>query len=769
MASPNTPRVTRQFIACPIIGVPKELSGLSLPTYEDMLLCCLDEKYKRSLLFSPNNKRELGFLAIANSVGTQIIEIYNKATIPTVTHTRVVQMIQSYYNSYIALKKSYNRDCEKDVYKKKIKVFVHNAKTKLFDIAACKCNITLSCTCGTVCKGSCPLSVACQCEKVKKIPDIELKFMHDQRTTRMMAIGSLDVQETSKLRKREERREQLLSQESPITFDPSIPGTSKSAISGCSYEKDNSQKTLSDADCDVGFLLPSSTAQMRSKLTTTSLLSDRFGVSDRATAAIATGVLHDLGMISDENMAKVIDRNKIRREKEKIRKAITEEDNQMKEVNAIYFDGRKDKTIAQENIGSKMYRRTIKEEHVSMIGEPGGKYIGHVTPKKGTGNEIADSIYEYLESKGFDMSAVEAIGCDGTATNTGWRNGVVHNIELKCRRPLQWFICLLHFNELPYRHLFEHLDGTTTGPASFSGPIGKRLPGCEKLPVVDFEPIQLEEVIDITESNLSKDQQYLLDIVRAVNTGICNPDLAAKDPGPISHSRWLTCANRVLRLYVSQSSPTFELKTLANYIVKTYAPVWFDIKKNWTVKDGPKHILKVVKTTRYLPDNIKKIIDPVIQRNAFFCHPENMMLAMIMDKSPSIRELGYRRILKSRNEPSAEGYVRDFIMPSINFSANDYTELIDWSVCKLTPPPLLSRMPTEHIASLLKDKALPEFNYLKFPCHTQAVERCVKLVTESAEKVCGHENRDGYIRATLKSRQLMPTFNFKSQFKGASV
>lgn len=89
-----------------------------------------------------------------------------------------------------------------------------------------------------------------------------------------------------------------------------------------------------------------------------------------------------------------------------------------------------------------MYRRTIKEEHISVISEPGGKYIGNVTPKKGTASEIADSTYEHLEQKEFDMSAVMAIGCDGTVTNTEWKRGVVHNIEVKCRRPLQWFICL---------------------------------------------------------------------------------------------------------------------------------------------------------------------------------------------------------------------------------------------------------------------------------------------------------------------------------------
>lgn len=174
-------------------------------------------------------------------------------------------------------------------------------------------------------------------------------------------------------------------------------------------------------------------------------------------------------------------------------------------------------------------------------------------------------------------------------------HGVIKKIEVLCQRPLQWFICLLHFNELPYRHLFENLDGITTGPASFSGPIGKKLIGCEKNPVVEYEPIQSKSSIDITKANLSKDQQYLLDIVKAINSGICDNDLAVKDPGPLSHSRWLTCANRVLRLYISQSNPSSEIKTLASFIVKTYAPVWFDIKKYNTVKDGPKHILKVIK------------------------------------------------------------------------------------------------------------------------------------------------------------------------------
>lgn len=201
--------------------------------------------------------------------------------------------------------------------------------------------------------------------------------------------------------------------------------------------------------------------------------------------------------------------------------------------------------------------------------------------------------------------------------------------------------------------------------------------------------------------------------------------------------------------------------------MKTYPPVWFAIKRYHTVKYGPKHILQVIQSTRQLPDNIKEVIDPVIQRNGFFCHPENMMLAMIVDDIEHIRELGYRRILKARNQPLVpRENLRTFKLPSINFEAQDYTELVDWTKCKLTPPPMLAKITTEHIATLLEDKALPEFEYLKFPCHTQSVERCIKLVTEAAGKVCGHENHDGFIRTTLKSRALMQKFDTKLQFKG---
>lgn len=51
-----------------------------------------------------------------------------------------------------------------------------------------------------------------------------------------------------------------------------------------------------------------------------------------------------------------------------------------------------------------------------------------------------------------------------------------------------------------------------------------------------------------------------------------------------------------------------------------------------------------------------------------------------------------------------------------------------------------------------------------FPCHSQAVERHIKLVTEASVSVCGEKPRDGFIRCRLKSRCEIPKFETKSQF-----
>jgi hypothetical protein len=83
--------------------------------------------------------------------------------------------------------------------------------------------------------------------------------------------------------------------------------------------------------------------------------------------------------------------------------------------------------------------------------------------------------------------------------------------------------------------------------------------------------------------------------------------------------------------------------------------------------------------SRYLSPKHKKIVDPVFHRNAYFAHPENLLLAMMTDHRPHIRELGLRRVMKARaaaEDPS--GQIRRFKVPAkLNFDAVEYFDMID--------------------------------------------------------------------------------------------
>ncbi|GBN01816.1 hypothetical protein AVEN_268363-1 [Araneus ventricosus] len=125
---------------------------------------------------------------------------------------------------------------------------------------------------------------------------------------------------------------------------------------------------------------------------------------------------------------------------------------------------------------------------------------------------------------------------------------------------------------------------------------------------------------------------------------------------------------------------------------------------------------------------------------------------MLVDEREHIQELGFRTILKARQIVPKKKTLRNFVPPKINFQASDYIEIINWKSCVVYPPPMLRDLSEDDIKSLINSDTTPIIEIQKFPYHTQAVERCIKLVTEASNKVCGYDARDGSIRATLKSR-----------------
>ena len=112
---------------------------------------------------------------------------------------------------------------------------------------------------------------------------------------------------------------------------------------------------------------------------------------------------------------------------------------------------------------------------------------------------------------------------------------------------------------------------------------------------------------------------------------------------------------------------------------------------------------------RYLSDNLKKIVDPVIQRNAYFSHPENVLLAILTDSRPHIRQLGLQRILKVRSTEMSGEHVRKFCIPRLNFDAVNYEDMIDWSSADtpVTEPPVMMRMTDTELKDLIKADVNP--------------------------------------------------------------
>ena len=96
-------------------------------------------------------------------------------------------------------------------------------------------------------------------------------------------------------------------------------------------------------------------------------------------------------------------------------------------------------------------------------------------------------------------------------------------------------------------NLLQYLDGKTVGPQEYSGNIGKSLKTCQKLPVVNFGKINVT-LPQVDVDVLSTDKKYLYEMCQGISDGNVNISLCRRDPGRMCHSRWLTTANRILRL-----------------------------------------------------------------------------------------------------------------------------------------------------------------------------------------------------------------------------
>lgn len=107
-----------------------------------------------------------------------------------------------------------------------------------------------------------------------------------------------------------------------------------------------------------------------------------------------------------------------------------------------------------------------------------------------------------------------------------------------------------------------------------------------------------------------------------------------------------------------------------------------------------------------------QVVGPVLQRNDYFAHHENLLLAMVTDERNHIRELGFRRIMKAKQAISESDSIRIFKLPNLNFEAKDYTEIIKWNTSTLTPSPLLRTLTNEDIKQYVRNDFKAVMSYI---------------------------------------------------------
>ena len=198
-------------------------------------------------------------------------------------------------------------------------------------------------------------------------------------------IGPVDHGESNRQTRYLKRKARHVAQTSPSIKRPTEEPTSSTALGTSSTDSYSSDNTAAEApDIDSNVETDSPVTFNCVNVTKISAAAIRYGVSNRATAAISTATLaaaKDAGLILDEVQA--IDHQNIRRAKctvmieiqEHSRQAIKEAD-----IRCVFFDGRKDTTKEiQKGEDVKLRYGEIKEEHISVCSEPGGEYLCHLT------------------------------------------------------------------------------------------------------------------------------------------------------------------------------------------------------------------------------------------------------------------------------------------------------------------------------------------------------------------------------------------------------
>ena len=271
-------------------------------------------------------------------------------------------------------------------------------------------------------------------------------------------------------------------------------------------------------------------------------------------------------------------------------------------------------------------------------------------------------------------------------------------------------------------------------------------------------------------NDLSTDQRYAYRLAKMITTGVIDWELIQLMIGKVNHCRWLTTGSRFGRLYVSKhglvGNPFKNLCAIVEFEMIHYFPMWFVIKADSSIIKGPHHKLREIQIVQHLngkdmrSKKVKEIAMKFIEKGAWHAHSENILLSLLCSPEEEDRRFAIKKIASIRNGAEfGDSSVRPFAPPKLNWKATSIQNIQDWT--NATEPLITASVPSAELAKFLSSP----LQVPKIPSHTQSCERAVKEVTIASANVFGHERRDGYIRAKIKSRKLLPKNETKNDLE----
>ena len=170
----------------------------------------------------------------------------------------------------------------------------------------------------------------------------------------------------------------------------------------------------------------------------------RYGVSNQGAAAVINGWMLDEAIY---DFSKILTADKVARCKRLLGLELVEEQDEKTGFLHLGADGKKSLVKMPENQWAMVDKQAV-------VCQSSRTFVRHYVPADGKGLKVADGFVNVLrETK--SISTLKSFSSDGCPVMTGHTNGAIRHTEVKLNRPLQWIICLLHFVELCFKHLFE--------------------------------------------------------------------------------------------------------------------------------------------------------------------------------------------------------------------------------------------------------------------------------------------------------------------------